>query len=368
VEQIFAVGGQTFVVPDAPVQLVAARSEAQARRRLVVIPPVSLDFGSGVELFAPGKSRPVEVEVTARRAGAAGAVRLELPAGWKASPAQQSFRLGAVGDRARCKFGILPPAQPATAAIRARADVGGIRCENERKEIDYPHIPVQVLQPPAALKAVCLDLKVRGSKVGYLPGAGDSVADNLKQMGYAVTPLTDAELTPEKLRGLDAVVIGVRAFNVRTNLSAHAAGLFAYVEAGGTVIEQYNRPGRELGDDRLAPYRLRLSNDRVTDETAPVTFLAPDQPVLNTPNKITAADFDGWIQERGIYFPNEWDEHFTPILACGDPGETPLKGGLLVASYGKGHWVYTSLVFFRQLPAGVPGAYRLFANLVSLGK
>jgi len=243
-----------------------------------------------------------------------------------------------------------------------------VRYDNERVEINYPHIPLQLLQPPASFKAVSLDLAIRGHKVGYLPGAGDSVADSLKQMGYAVITLTDADLTPEKLHNLDAVVIGVRAFNVRTNLAAHLPGLFAYVEAGGTVVAQYNRPGRDQKIDQLAPYSLQLSNERVTDENAVVTFLAPDSPVLNTPNKITAADFAGWVQERGIYFPNQWNEHFTPILACGDPGEAPLKGGLLVAKYGKGYYVYTGLVFFRELPAGVPGAYRLFANLVSIGK
>jgi hypothetical protein len=163
------------------------------------------------------------------------------------------------------------------------------------------------------------------------------------------------------------VVIGIRAFNVRTDLVPQLPALFAYVEAGGNVIIQYNNQNG-LQNTKLAPYDLRLSSDRVTDETAAVTFLAPDHPVLNTPNKITSADFEGWVQERGIYFPNQWDGHFTPILACSDPGEAPLKGGLLVANYGKGYFVYTGLVFFRELPAGVPGAYRLFANLVSLGR
>jgi hypothetical protein len=224
-----------------------------------------------------------------------------------------------------------------------------------------------LLQPTASLKAISLDLAIRGQTVGYLPGAGDSVAENLRQMGYHVTMLDDKNLTPEKLRGLDAVVIGVRAFNVRTNLASQMPALFAYVENGGTVLAQYNRPDG-LKTDKLAPYDLHLSGDRVTDETAAVTFLAPDNPVLNTPNKITEADFAGWVQERGIYFPNRWDDHFTTILACHDPGESPLKGSLLVAQYGKGYFVYTGLVFFRELPAGVPGAYRLFANLISLGK
>ena len=367
VEQVFEVGGQTLVVPDGPVQVTTNSAKGQIRRRLDVIPPVSLGFGSEVALFSPGASHPVEVEVTAYRANAAGTLQLEAPAGWKVAPAKQSFHLAAAGDHARFKFTVTAPVESATAKIIASAEIGGVRYQNERKEINYPHIPLQLLQPPASLKAVSLDLAIRGRKVGYLSGAGDSVADSLKQMGYTVTTLTDADLTPERLHGLDAVVIGVRAFNVRTNLAAQLPGLFAYVEAGGTVVAQYNRPenSRTL---KLAPYDLHLSGDRVTDENTAVTFLAPDNPVLNKPNKITAADFAGWVQERGIYFPNQWDEHFTPILACGDPGETPLKGGLLVAPYGKGHFVYTGLVFFRELPAGVPGAYRLFANLVSLGK
>jgi hypothetical protein len=173
-------------------------------------------------------------------------------------------------------------------------------------------------------------------------------------------------LTPECLRELDSVVIGVRAFNVRTDLAPQLPALFAFVEQGGTLIEQYNRPN-DLKTSKLAPFDLRLSNDRVTDETAAMTFLVPEHPALTTPNKITSADFEGWVQERGIYFPNQWDEHFTPLLACNDPGESPLKGGLLVAQYGRGYFVYTGLAWFRQLPAGVPGAYRLFANLVSLG-
>ncbi len=367
VEQIFEVGGQTLVVPDGPVQLSTNAVNQEVRRRLDAIPPVSLDFGSEVELFAPGQPHPVNVEVTAYRAGVAGTVRLEAPADWKVEPDKRSFHLAKVGDHKRYKFTVTAPPELATVKIIASAEVGGARYQNERKEINYPHIPLQLLQPLASLKAVSLNLAIRGHRIGYLPGAGDSVADSLKQMGYAVTTLTDADLTPEKLRGFDAVVIGVRAFNVRTNLAAHLPGLFAYVEAGGTVVEQYNRPdnSRTL---KFAPYDLHLSGERVTDETAPVTFLAPDHPVLNTPNKITAADFDGWIQERGIYYPNQWDDHFTAILACSDPGEAPLKGGLLVAPYGKGYFVYTGLVFFRELPAGVPGAYRLFANLVSLGK
>jgi hypothetical protein len=207
-----------------------------------------------------------------------------------------------------------------------------------------------------------------GAASACIAGAGDTVADAIKQMGCEVTMLGTDDLTTNRLKDFDTVVIGVRAFNVRKDLASRMPALFDYVASGGSLIEQYNRPGNDLKADQLAPYSLRLSGDRVTDENAAMTFLAPEHPVLSTPNKITQADFDGWVQERGIYFPNQWDEHFTPVLACNDPGESPLKGGLLVAPYGKGYFVYTGLVFFRELPAGVPGAYRLFANLISLGK
>ena len=365
VKFVFETGGQTLVISDEPVQ--AGSAQGEFRRRLEVIPPVSLQFDHEVELFQPGMMKNVSGEVTAARGDLNGTVELEMPAGWKFEPANIPFHLAQPGQAFKFSFSIFAPMESATAPITARANVGDASYDNRRVEINYRHIPPLLLQPPARFKAVSLNLATRGHRIGYLPGAGDNVADALTQMGCAVTPLTGDDLTTNRLKDFDAVVIGVCAFNVRNDLAAHLPELFAYVEAGGTVVAQYNRPdGLKAG--RLAPFDLHLSDQRVTDETAPVTFLAPDHPALNSPNKITGADFDGWIQERGIYFPSRWDGHFTPILACGDPGEPPLKGGLLVAKYGKGNFVYTGLGFFRELPAGVPGAYRLFANLVSLGK
>jgi hypothetical protein len=191
-------------------------------------------------------------------------------------------------------------------------------------------------------------------------------------MGYTVTTLSGADLTAEKLRDLDAVVIGVRAFNERTDLAGHLDGLFAYVESGGTVIAQYNRP-RGLKTEQLGPYDISIAGNapqmRVTDEDSPVSFLAPEHAALTTPNRLGPEDFTGWVQERGAYFPGAWDkEHYTEVLALNDPDEAPLTGSVLIAPHGRGYYVYTGLAFFRQLPAGVPGAYRLFANLVSLGK
>jgi LmbE family N-acetylglucosaminyl deacetylase len=368
-EYDFEIDGQTLTMTD---DLMAPSESGKPARPVAVISPVSLKFGSGVALVAPGESKTVQVAVTAARAGAAGTLHLETPPGWTVSPASQPFQTAEVGETATATFSVTAPPKPDSFTLRAIAEIGGEKFENARVVFDYGHIPIQVLQPMAGLKLVALDVAKRGNKVGYLPGAGDDIAEALEQLGYQVVTLAGADLTAANLSGLDAVVIGVRAFNVRADLAANLPGLFAYVEAGGTVIAQYNRPDG-LKTQTLGPFDLSIAGAapalRVTDENAPVTFLDPASPVLNVPNKIGPADFTGWVQERGAYFPSKWDEaRYTPVLAMNDPGEPPLKGALLVANYGKGHFVYTGLAFFRQLPAGVPGAYRLFANLVSLGK
>ncbi|MFO1487125.1 MAG: PIG-L family deacetylase [Verrucomicrobiota bacterium] len=358
--------GPTITFPVALIQAGTESNKFEQRRPLHVVAPVSLRCANQVELFAPGATKEVRVEVKAARANMKGELSLNAPADWKISPAQP-FNLAAAGETKTFTFKVTAPAKITSAQFTAQAKIGDKVYNNQRIEISYPHIPAQILQPLARIKAVTLDLVTRGKKVGYVPGAGDSVADALKQMGYEITTLAGSDLTTNRLKEFDAVVIGIRAFNVRNDLAPHLSDLFAFAETGGNVIVQYNRPN-DLKTDRLAPYSLRLSGDRVTDENAPMKFLVPEHPALNTPNKITAADFDGWVQERGIYFPNQWDEHFTPLLACADPGEEPKSGALLVAQHGKGWFVYTGLVFFRELPAGVPGAYRLLANLVSLGK
>ncbi|MDI1250430.1 MAG: PIG-L family deacetylase [Lacunisphaera sp.] len=389
IEHIFRVGAEQVVVADEPVQLIAGAAGTPARRPVTVIPPVSLAFSSEIFLVAPGTSRSVTVEVAAARANAHGTVGLEVPDGWTVAPATQNFRLTAVGERTTLTFTLTSPLPgdrpgqtpagqqagtvlPSAGRVTAVATVDGRRYSNQRQEINYAHLPFQLLQPPARARVASFALATRGRNVGYLPGAGDAVAECLEQMGYDVRRLTGADLTPEKLAGLDAVVIGVRAFNERADLKDAFPGLLAWVEAGGTVVAQYNRPNGLLAPV-LGPYALSIEGPaprlRVTDETAPVTFLAPDHPALNTPNQITAADFEGWVQERGAYFPGKWDEaRYTAILAMNDPGEAPLTSSILIAKHGRGQYVYTGIGFFRQLPAGVPGAYRLFANLVSLGK
>lgn len=365
VEYVFEIEGQTLVVSDAPVQEGTGRGDIK-RRGVDVIAPVALDFVSPVALFAPGATHDVEVDLVAFRPGLEGTLNLEAPQDWKIEPAHQPFKLSKSGERARLRFRVTAPRRSESGQISANAEVGGKRYGVRRVEIDYAHIPRQLLQPAAQLKTVSLDLAAGAHEVGYVEGAGDDVAKALEQMGCHVTQLSGADLKPENLNKLDAVVFGVRAFNTRDDLAERMPALFEFVQKGGTVLVQYNRPDARAGE--IAPFRIRVSQDRVTDENAEMVFLAPDHPALNRPNKITKSDFDGWVQERGLYFANSWDDQFTPILACGDPGQAPLRGGLLVAPYGKGHFVYTGLAFFRQLPAGVPGAYRLFSNLVSLGK
>ncbi|MFI5337018.1 MAG: PIG-L family deacetylase [Opitutales bacterium] len=365
IEQLFKVGGQTLAVSDVPVQVITDPVRGEIRRPLEVIAPVAVNWVQSLELFAPGTTKPVTVELTAARAHTAGKLGLEVPAGWQASPAAQDFSLAATGDHARFTFNLTAPASLGSAVITAHADIGLRHYHRGSSEVRYDHIPVQLLQWSARLKAVSLELATRGHAIGYLTGAGDQVGESLTRMGYAVTPLSPADLTVEKLKTFDAVVVGVRAFNTRAGLEPRLPALFAYAEQGGTVIEQYNTANGLL-NSRLTPYELKLSGDRVTIASAPVALLAPDHPALTGPNKITAADFDGWVQERARYVPRTWDPAFIPLLASGDPGEKPLTGTLLVARYGRGYFVHTSLSFFHELPAGVPGAYRLFANLLSL--
>ena len=372
IEHLFEVGGQTIVVAVQPVYLTKNKANAEVREALDIIPPVSIGFASDVRLFNPGSDRTIDVELTASRPDAAGTLHLDAPSGWKIVPAGQPFKLSAVGDKQKFTFTATSPPLPTVANISAYVEINGSRYSYRRIEIRYDHIPPQLLQPAARIKAVSADLAIKGKNVGYLPGAGDSAFDALQEMGYAVKPISGDDLTPDRLKAFDAIVIGVRAFNVRTDLASRLPALFSYVETGGTVVEQYNTPGN-IKSSPFAPYDIKLSGNlprnRVTNPNAAITLLAPEHPVFNTPNQITEADFDGWVQERGLNFPNEWDtEHWTALLSCSDAGEPPLKSGLLVAKYGRGCFVYTGLSFFRQLPAGVPGAYRLFANLVSLGK
>ena len=264
-------------------------------------------------------------------------------------------------------FTLTPPENDDEAFIRPVFQDGEEQFSKEVNVISYDHIPQQTVMLPAKTKVIKLNIQKKGNKIAYIQGAGDVVPESLQAIGYDVELLKPSEITTAKLQDFDAVVVGIRAYNTQDELAFKQQTLFDYVKNGGTMVVQYNKH-RGLITENIAPYPLRISYDRVTDEFSKVHFLAKDHPVLNTPNKITKKDFEGWVQERGLYFPDEWSEEFTPILGMKDEGEKELKGSLLVANYGKGHYVYTGLSFFREFPAGVSGAYKLFANLLSLGK
>jgi LmbE family N-acetylglucosaminyl deacetylase len=337
----------------------------EVRENLVIAPPVSANLQNSVFVFGDDKPKTVQVRVAASTGAIRGDLRLEAPKGWRIEPASVPVELKAADAESFATFTIHPPANPGEGTLRAIVKIDGQDYSFARERISYQHIGVHILMPPAEAKIVRADIKKRGELIGYIPGAGDDIPQSLQQIGYNVKTLDGSEITAQNLKRFDAVVLGIRAYNTQDRISAWQAELLAYVKAGGVVVAQYNTTA-DLKTKEIGPFPLEISRERVTDETAEIRVLAPGHPLLNSPNKISGDDFKGWVQERGLYFPNKWDANWTALLSCNDPGEKPLDGGLLVAKSGQGYFVYTGYGFFRQLPAGVPGAYRLFANMVSL--
>jgi LmbE family N-acetylglucosaminyl deacetylase len=331
----------------------------------VITPPVMATFDEKVYAFGTEKPKKVRVTLTSG-AAVSGVLRLKTEAGFSASPAEVPFAFTARGEEKPVVFTVTPPAGTSAATLGAEAVVDGKVFSRGLVRVDYPHIPLQTLFPPAEAKVLRFDVKAPQAPLGYVMGSGDEVPEALRQMGYTVTLLSDDELENGDLSRYAAIVTGIRAYNTRPRLKVAEARLVDYVEKGGTLVAQYNTMG-DLVTEQLGPYPFKLSRDRVTVEEAPVKFLNPASPLLVFPNKLTAADFDGWVQERGLYFPGTWDPRYETVIETHDPGESDKPGGLLYARHGKGAFVYTGYAFFRQLPAGVPGAYRFFVNLVSAG-
>ncbi|WP_417855075.1 PIG-L family deacetylase [Xanthomarina gelatinilytica] len=332
-----------------------------------IIPEASVKISEKVIIFENSQAKDIPVMVKAGRDNLEGTLSLKYPKEWQVTPQKQDIQIENKGEEKTVIFRVTPPKNQHEGQIIPEMLVNGQTYSKELIEIDYEHIPYQTVLLPSETKIVRLDLHKEGENIGYILGAGDVVPESLKQIGYQVTLLKPEEINPKTLDEFDAIVVGIRAYNTLETIKFKQQLLFEFVKNGGNMIVQYNT-SHQLKVDELAPYKLELSRDRVTDETAEVKFLAPKHPVLNTPNKITQDDFKGWTQERGLYFPDTWAKEFTPIFSMHDKGESAKKGSLLVAKYGKGHYIYTGLSFFREFPAGVPGAYRLFANMLSLGK
>ncbi len=342
--------------------------EGEVYRPFVVTPPVHINFEQNVVIFANGEPKEIPVEVIAGKKNVQGILGLDLPDNWGIEPKSFEIELGEKGESRLCQFRIRPPDEQQVAEVKAKFKLkDGNQYSQGLVTINYDHIPYQVLFPEASARLVKLDIVKNGESIGYIMGAGDDIPSSLEQIGYQVDLLTKEDISVEKLRQYDAIILGIRAYNTVDWLKFEQTKLLDYVKEGGTLIVQYNTSHR-LVTPNIAPYDLKLSRGRVSDETANMRILKPNHPILNTPNKITAADFEDWVQERGLYFPGEWDENFEAILSSNDPGEDPRDGGLLVAKYGEGHYIYSGYSWFRELPAGVPGAYRIFTNMISVGK
>lgn len=336
-------------------------------RPFEILPEASVSVKDKVIIFSDGSTKEIPVTIKALKDNISGKVQLCYSKEWRVKEDTKSFRISKKGDTKTILFELSPPQNEAENYISPIVTINGKELSKELIEIVYDHIPTQSVLLPSETKVVRLDIKKEGEKIGYIVGAGDNVPESLEQIGYQVSIIEPTTINEVSLQNFDAIVVGIRAYNVLNELKFKQRFLLDYVKNGGNLIIQYNTAGRNgLGLENLSPYPMELSRDRVTDENATVSILANNHPLVNTPNKITTKDFENWVQERGLYFPNEWSTEFTPILSMADKGESAKNGSLIVAPYGKGNYIYTGLSFFRELPAGVPGAYKLFANMLSL--
>ena len=346
--------------------------EGEKYRTTSVVPPVSVNFNENVCLLINNKTGHLKLTVRSLSKSFTGKIRLTIPAGYKVNPSE--FEVKELSKNERLIFN-------ATIQQDTKADADQ-RIANQflqvsilpnnteaysLQEINYEHIPYQYYFKPSEVKIVPLQLQTSKGKIGYIEGAGDEVMQCLQNAGYNISVLKEENLRNDNLSNYSVIIAGVRAYNTNDWLMGYKNKLMDFVSSGGTFIVQYNTNNNlgKLGNN-IGPYPFKISRKRVTDEYAEIRFTEPENKILNTPNKITAEDFRGWVQERGIYFAEDIDPKYQAPLSCNDKGESPLNGSLIVAKSGKGHFVYTGLAFFRQLPAGVPGAYRLFSNLMAL--
>ena len=340
-------------------------AKGELRKPFALVPPATMSFDREMYLLAAEKETMMEVKVRANKDHLQGSLKLITPNGWKTEPTKVDIKIDKKGFEQSYQFKLIGPKDISEGQIAAAISIDGKSYDKSLINIDYDHIPLQTILLPAEAKLVKVPLKMGGQSIGYVMGAGDKMPESLSSVGYQVTIIEYQDLSTIDLSSFDAIAIGIRAYNKIKNLKLYNEYLFNYAEQGGTLITQYNT-SRRLDFDDLAPYPIKLSRKRVTDEYAEVRILKPDHKVMNFPNKIGSADFDNWVQERGLYFPEEWDPQYEAILSCNDKGEDPLDGSLLIAPHGEGYFVYSSISWFRELPAGVPGAYRLFANILAL--
>jgi hypothetical protein len=365
------IGGAPIIVAKEIQYRFADPVLGEIRRDLNVVPALSVALDSNLFIVQTSKenqTRRIAVRLTSNSSRAiSGQVHLRLPQGWTSEPAAAPFEIKERNARTATVFNVIVPAYTQADAfqIDAEAIAAGKTFKREMHTISFPHIQTHRLYMPARATVRVLDLKIAPVRVGYIMGSGDQVPDAIRRMGLTVTMLDEDELSTGDLNRYDTIVVGIRASQVRPDFVANNARLLEYVRAGGTLIVQYQRP--DYIDKKLAPFPAKIG-PRVTDENAVVTMLQPAHPAFNFPNKITDEDWKNWRQERSLYNMTALDPKYVPLLKAHDPGEAAQNGGEVYAEIGRGKYVYTSYAWFRQLPEGVPGAYRLFANLLSLGK
>jgi LmbE family N-acetylglucosaminyl deacetylase len=340
---------------------------------VLVVPALSVSLNPTSMAWPAGVTRSREFTVLVRNEAASGRVGslfLSLPEGWRTEPEAHAVDLGEAGAEASFPFRVFPPEEMGAGeymvGAEVRTDDGELFGEGVAL-VDYPHIQTRALFSKASARVSVFPVSVKeGLRVGYIMGSGDLGAEALAQMGLPVEILPPGVVQAGAFGGFDVIVLGIRAYETRPDVAAANGQLLDFARGGGTLVVQYNK--YEFPRGGYAPYPVEMArpHDRVADETAPVRLLDPDHPLFRTPNQITQDDFLGWAQERGLYFLSEWDAQYTPLIEMSDPGEEAKQGGLMVALLGEGLYVYTGIAFFRQFPEGVPGAYRLFANLVSL--
>jgi LmbE family N-acetylglucosaminyl deacetylase len=358
----------------APV-LVAFTDEqgAEQTRPLAVVPPFSVELEPGEQIvpIANGSERTVKVGVSSNLTGASSSsLRLDAPAGWRIEPKEIPVELRQRGDKKHFEFKVVPGSlKEGHAQIRAVLAANGKSYSEGYTLVSREDLASAYYYQPALQRVSIVDVKVpKDLKAAYVPGAGDEIPTVLQQIGIDVTVFPAGKLASENLAQYGTIVLGIRAYDTQKDAATNNKKLLDYVSAGGTLIVQYNAGAGDFNSGRFTPFPATLSRSRVSVEEAPVEILAPEDSVFHYPNQITQRDFEGWVQERGLYFMDQWDSNFRPLLSSHDPGEPPLKGGLLRARYGKGTYIYTGYAFFRQLPAGVPGAIRLYVNLLGAGR
>ena len=364
--------GEEITYQTEVVNRFANPAKGEIYRPLEVTPSVFVNLTEKVYVFASNEPKNVQFVVKSSGDKISGFLQPHVPTGWTIEPQKQDFNMKQKGEEQILTFKLTPLKSEGDALLSAKVfltnDTKGFDAQSVRI-IEYDHIPTQTVLQPAEAKIVKLTIEKRGNNIGYFMGAGDDMPACLEQIDYNVSMINDHDFqTTAGLAKFDAIVLGIRAYNTKEKLKFYNAKLLDYVKNGGTVVVQYNTNGRDLLVPDFGPFPLKLGRGRTTEEDTEIRILKPEHPVLNSPNKITQKDFSGWVQERGLYFLSEWDAQYDAILSCNDVGEKKEDGGLVIGKHGKGYFVYTGYSFFRQMPAGVPGAYRLFANLLSLGK